>query len=82
VPNGGARKVGYTPEARCVMNRGDLLIGTKAQEGISRGEWYNSSSDETSKGMYKVKEAIEKSCSDLLAAHPRKCVCALAGMAT
>jgi hypothetical protein len=33
-------------------------------------------------GMYKLKEAIEKFCSDLLASHRRKCDCALAGMTT
>jgi hypothetical protein len=32
--------------------------------------------------MYKMKEAIEKFYSDLLASHRRKCDCALAGMAT
>jgi hypothetical protein len=32
--------------------------------------------------MYKLKEAIEKFCSDLLTAHQRKYDCALAGMAT
>jgi hypothetical protein len=32
--------------------------------------------------MYKLKEPIEKFCSDLLASHQRKCDCALAGMAT
>jgi hypothetical protein len=32
--------------------------------------------------MYKLKEAMEKFCSDLLGAHQRKCVCALVGMAT
>jgi hypothetical protein len=42
----------------------------------------NCSSCETSVGMYKLKEAIEKFCSDLLALHQRKCGCALAGMAT
>jgi hypothetical protein len=31
--------------------------------------------------MYKLKEAMEEFYSDLLAAHQRKCVCALAGMA-
>jgi hypothetical protein len=30
--------------------------------------------------MYKLKEAMEKFCSDLLASHQRKCDCALAGM--
>jgi hypothetical protein len=42
----------------------------------------NCSSGETSVGMYKLKEAMEKFYSDLLASHQRKCVCALAGMAT
>jgi hypothetical protein len=42
----------------------------------------NCSSGETSVGMYKLKEAIEKFCSDLLASHRRKCDCGLAGMAT
>jgi hypothetical protein len=32
--------------------------------------------------MYKLKEAIKKFCSDLLASHQRKCECALAGMVT
>jgi hypothetical protein len=31
--------------------------------------------------MYKLKEVIQKFCSDLLASHRRKCVCALASMA-
>jgi hypothetical protein len=42
----------------------------------------NCSSGETSVGMYKLNEAMEKFCSDLLASHQRKCDCALAGMAT
>jgi hypothetical protein len=42
----------------------------------------NCSSGETSVGMYKLKEAMEELCSDLLTAHQMKCVCALAGMAT
>jgi hypothetical protein len=42
----------------------------------------NCSSDETLVGTYKLKEAIEKFCSDLLASHRRKCDCALAGIAT
>jgi hypothetical protein len=40
--------------------------------GASRGEWYNSSRDETSMIMYKLKEGMEKSYSDLLAIHQRK----------
>jgi hypothetical protein len=42
----------------------------------------NCSSSETSVGMYKLKEAIEKFCSDLLASHRRKCDYALTGMST
>jgi hypothetical protein len=42
----------------------------------------NCSSGETLVGMYKLKEVIEKFCSDLLASHQRKCDCALAGMTT
>jgi hypothetical protein len=37
--------------------------------------WTDTSS-ETSKCTVKLGEAIEKSCSDLLASHPRKCECA------
>jgi hypothetical protein len=33
-------------------------------------------------GMYKLKGAVEKFCSDLLASHERMCDCALAGMTT
>jgi hypothetical protein len=40
------------------------------------------SNGETSVGMYKLKEAIEKFCNDLLASHQRKCEYDLAGMAT
>jgi hypothetical protein len=42
----------------------------------------NCSSGETSVGMYKLKEAMEMFCSDLLTSHQRKCEFALAGMAT
>jgi hypothetical protein len=41
----------------------------------------NCSSGEISVGMYKLKEAMEKFCSDLLTSHQRKCDCALVGMA-
>jgi hypothetical protein len=37
---------------------------------------------EISVGMYKLKEAMEKFCSDLMASHQMKCECDLAGMAT
>jgi hypothetical protein len=37
---------------------------------------------ETSVGLYKLKEVMEKFCSDPLTSHQRKCECALAGMAT
>jgi hypothetical protein len=42
----------------------------------------NCSSGETSVDMYKLKEAMEEFCSDLLASNQRKCDCVLAGMAT
>jgi hypothetical protein len=42
----------------------------------------NCPSGETTVGMYMLKEAIEKFCSDLLASRLRKCDCALVGMAT
>jgi hypothetical protein len=42
----------------------------------------NCSSGETSVGVYNLKEAMEKFCSDLFASHQRKCECALAGMVT
>jgi hypothetical protein len=42
----------------------------------------NCFSGETSVGMYKLMEAMEEFCSDLLAAQQSKCVPALAGMAT
>jgi hypothetical protein len=42
----------------------------------------NCSSGGISVGMYKLKEAMEKFCSDLLASHQKKYDCALAGMAT
>jgi hypothetical protein len=32
--------------------------------------------------MYKLKEAMEEFCRDILATHQKKCVCALAGMET
>jgi hypothetical protein len=37
---------------------------------------------EISVGMYKLKEAMEKFCSDLMTSHQMKCECDLAGMAT
>jgi hypothetical protein len=42
----------------------------------------NCSSRETSVGMYKMMEAIEKFCSDILASHRMNCDCVLASMAT
>jgi hypothetical protein len=39
------------------------------------------SSSETSVGVYKLKEAMEKFCNDLLDSHQRKYEYALAGMA-
>jgi hypothetical protein len=42
----------------------------------------NMSNGETSVGMYKLNEDLEKFCSDLLASHQRKCDYALASMTT
>jgi hypothetical protein len=60
---------GYTSEllrATCVGNRGDLLIRTtRHKRGSLELNGYNCSSDETLVGMYKLKEAMEKACSDL-----------------
>jgi hypothetical protein len=64
-----------------VVNRG---IYSSDPQGI-RGGLYslmdNCSSGEASVGMYKLKEAMEKFCSDFLSSHQRKCGCALAVMA-
>jgi hypothetical protein len=66
-----------------VVNERGLLFGsTWHKRGSLEFNGWNCSSDETSVGMYKMKEAIEKFCSDLLASHRRKCDCALVGMAT
>jgi hypothetical protein len=63
--------------------REGLLFGsTWHKRGSLEFNGLNCSSDKTSVGMYMLKEAIEKFCSDLLASHRRKCDCALAGMAT
>jgi hypothetical protein len=85
VPNGGARKAGIRQnhqERHGWLTRGVTLRIHMAQEGGLWSLMENCSSGETSVGMYKLKEAIEKFCSDLLASHRRKCDCALAGMAT
>ncbi|TVT97831.1 hypothetical protein EJB05_56900, partial [Eragrostis curvula] len=47
-----------------------------AQEGASRGQGYTSPIGGTLVGTYKLEEAVEKPCCDLLAAHLRKCACA------
>jgi hypothetical protein len=64
------------------VERGDLFLGSTRRKRGSLEFNRNCSSGETSVGMYKLKEAIEKFCSDLLASHRRKRDCALAGMAT
>jgi hypothetical protein len=71
-----------SPGERWVVNEG---IYSSDPQGTRGGLWSsmdNSSSGETSVGMYKLKETMEKFCSNLLASHQRKCDCALAGMAT
>jgi hypothetical protein len=62
--------------------RGDLFLGSTRYKRGSLSLMENCSSGETSVGMYKLKEAMKKFCSDLLASHQRKCECALAGMVT
>jgi hypothetical protein len=63
--------------------REGLLFGsTWHKRGSLEFNGENCSSDESSVGMYKLKEAIENFCIGLLASHRRKCDCALAGMAT
>jgi hypothetical protein len=63
--------------------REGLLFGsTWHKRGSLEFNGENFSSDKTSVGMYKLKEAIEKFYSDLLTSHRRKCDYALAGMAT
>ncbi len=65
------------------MNEGIYFSdNTRQKRGSLEFNGENCSSGETLVGMYKLKEAIEKFCSDLLASHQRKCDCALAGMAT
>jgi hypothetical protein len=65
-----------------VGERGDLFLGSIRHMRGSLEFNGICSSGETSVGMYKLKEAIEKFCSDLLASHRWKCDCALVGMAT
>jgi hypothetical protein len=80
VPNGGASKAGVSRNRR---ERDGLLFGsTWHKRGSLEFNGEICSSDETSVGMYKLMEAIEKFCSDFLASHRRKCDCVLAGMAT
>jgi hypothetical protein len=62
--------------------RGDFSSDPQGTRGGLSSLMENCSSGEISVGMYKLKEAIEKFSSDLLASHRRKCDCALAGMAT
>jgi hypothetical protein len=65
------------------VNMGYLLLRTtRYRRGSLELNGCNCSSGETSVGMYKINVAMEKSCSDLLASHQRKCDCALAGMGT
>jgi hypothetical protein len=49
--------------------RGDLFLGSTWHKRESLQFNGYCSSGETSLGMYKLKEAIEKFCSDLLASH-------------
>jgi hypothetical protein len=64
-----------------VVNHGVYSSDPQGTRGGLYSLMENCSSGETSVGMYKLKEALEKFCSDLLASHQKKCDCALAGMA-
>jgi hypothetical protein len=65
-----------------VVNEGIYSSDPQGTRGGLYRLMENCSSSETSVGTYKLKEAIEKFCSDLLDSHRRKCDCALADMAT
>jgi hypothetical protein len=53
---------------------GDLLLRTNRHKRVSLElNGYNCSSNETSVHIYKLKEDMENSYSDLLAIHQRKC---------
>ncbi|TVU11131.1 hypothetical protein EJB05_44697, partial [Eragrostis curvula] len=78
VPNGGARKAGYAGIVGREMcgDRRATPRNHVAQEGASRGQGYTFPIGGTSVGTYKLEEALEKPCCDLLAAYLRKCACA------
>jgi hypothetical protein len=59
--------------ARWVGNEGGYSSDPQGTRGGLQSLMENCSSSETSVGMYKLKEAIEKFCSDLLASDRRKC---------
>jgi hypothetical protein len=65
-----------------VVNEGIYSLDPHGTRGGLQSLMENCSSGEISVGMYKLMEAIEKFCSDLLVSHRRKCDCALAGMTT
>jgi hypothetical protein len=65
-----------------VVNEGSYSLDPQGTRGGLQSLMENCSSGETSVGMYKLKEAMEMFCSDLLASHQRKCECALVGMVT
>jgi hypothetical protein len=69
VPNGGVRKAGYMLDllgARWVVNEGTYSSDPQGPRGGLQNLMEHCSSCEISVGMYKVKEATEKFCSDLL----------------
>jgi hypothetical protein len=55
------------PGARWVVNEGIYSLDPQGTRGGLQISMKNCSSGETSVGMYKLKEAMEKFCSDLLA---------------
>jgi hypothetical protein len=70
----GRRDVWQNCQDRDVCVIGGLLLRTIGHKrGSLEVNGYNSTSGKTSVGMCKLKELMEKTCSDLLAIHHRKC---------
>jgi hypothetical protein len=57
-----------------VVNEGIYSLDPHGTRGGLLSSLDNCSSGETSVGMYKLKEGIEKFCSDLLASHHRSVI--------
>jgi hypothetical protein len=55
-----------------VMNKGSYSLNPQGTRGGLQRLMENCSSGETSVGMYKLKEAMERFCSDLLTPTPKE----------